>query len=562
MENKNNDNFETNETSDVLVEEEKKENAFKRTFGSVSKKFKKSNGTKLKNDALLRKGGYSLIITALVLAGLILFNWFIGVLAARYHLDFDMTPDKQNSFSKENIEYIESVENDVNITVFCDKDYYSQYIQYYYSLTADADYFTQAAELIDMYPDYNKKIHVTFLNPQSTEYTAFTKNYSTTSFNLCDVFVTSTINGNERTKLLTVEDLFNISESQSSYYYTSQTVTSSKVETAVTSAIDYVTNAEVRKIALLTGHSSTDYTTRYTETLERNNYEVEVISDSIVSDISDEYDTIAIVSPTIDFGEGEISAISSFLDNNGKLGKGLVYFADATSPQLPNLASFLRQWGIDTQDGVVFETSGNTHVPNNPTAIVLYPADIEDDTLITSRVGSDGYSITDHNLPMLTCTPASTDITTTVLVESTSNCVIAPVGVESNWAQYTDEDKGTYAGVIQAVQSKWENDDESDENNHLLSYVMAFSSVEFIESSYAQYYTNSNEDVTVLCTGRASHIDINENTKIFTAKIIENEMFTVTESQTTTVKVIFIYIIPIVIIAAGIFIYVRRRNAR
>lgn len=564
MKNKRNKDIEIIETSDNIQTEAEVNSLLQdeEAAAKKEKKAKKARDRKIRNDYLLAHGSYSIIITAVVLVALIVLNVFVYALSDRFHLDFDMTSDKKNSISKENIEYIKTIDTPIEITVFSPKESFYSYATQGYGLTADSDYFTQAAELIEKYQDYNKNINVTFLDPQSSEYTAFVKNYSTITFSPCDVLISSEVNNNERYKLLKITDLFNISESQSSYYYTTQTVTSSKVETAVTSALDYVTNAETKSIALLTGHSTKDYATAYTETLERNNYDVTVISDTIISSISNEYDTIAIVSPTVDFGETEITAISDFLDNDGKLGKGLVYFADATCPQLPNLNSFLQQWGIAFEDGILFETSSQNHIANTPTALGLFPAELEDDTLLTSQIGTSGLAITDCNVPMTTCTPASTDITTSILVESSPYTVVAPVGAESTWADYTDADKGTRAGVVQSVQAKWENDDESDENNHLKSYIMAFSSVEFIESEYAQMYSNYNEEITVLCTGRASHIDVGENTKIFTAKIIENEYFTVTDSQAKAVRIIFVIIVPIVIIAVCIFVCVRRRNAR
>lgn len=555
--NQNNEIIETSAKTGVFKTE--KENSFKSFFSKILNFFKKFKSKKIKNQALWRKGGYSFIITALVLTGLIVFNWLIGVLGDRYHLEFDMTPDKKNSISDENIDFIENLENEVNITICGTKENFANYVLsgYYYSsyystgygyeLSAESDYFTQATNFIDLYPTYNEKISVEYLDPQGTKFAAFSKEHSSLSIYGGEIIVTSP--DNDRVKVLSADDIFNI-DTQSGMYSGGHTITSSKLETALTSAVAYVSNNQTKKIALLTGHGGDDYISAYTQILEINNYEIEVIDDTVLTEISDEYDVIAILAPSVDYLGSEIDAITAFLDNDGKQGKGLVFFADATRPALPNLYSFLKQWGISIEDGVLFETNSSYHVSGSHTGLAMFPSDIEDDLL------SDlGNSVTDYNVPMTTCDAFDTKITSKVLVESSPYNVIAPLGSDSSWADYTDSDKKTYAGVVQATYSDYDQD-----NNNLTSYIVAFSSVEFIHSTYSQQYSNYNQDITVLCTERAAHIDTKH---IFTAKIITNEMFTApSEEATDNVENIFVIALPLLVVATGIFIYVRRRNAR
>ena len=61
---------------------------------------------KIKNQALLKRGGYSLAITAVVIVGVIIFNILVGTLSTKLGLEFDMSSDKVNSMSQENIDYI------------------------------------------------------------------------------------------------------------------------------------------------------------------------------------------------------------------------------------------------------------------------------------------------------------------------------------------------------------------------------------------------------------------------------------------------------------------------
>ena len=78
---------------------------------------KEKKPKKLKNQALLRRGGYSIAITAAVLAGIIVLNVLVNALASRFVLEFDMSSAKQNSVSEENVDYLKNLDTEVNIIV-------------------------------------------------------------------------------------------------------------------------------------------------------------------------------------------------------------------------------------------------------------------------------------------------------------------------------------------------------------------------------------------------------------------------------------------------------------
>ncbi len=560
MENKN-ENIEIITTSDIVEDApETKRKSIKTVLSSIGSFFKKFKSDKIKNEALLRRGGYSLAITAIVLAGLIVFNWLVSSLADRFNLEFDMTVDKKNSISEENIEYIKNLDADVTVTVCATEEYYADYMAYYaqnyYGVTissnSELEYFTQTINLIDKYNDYNERIVIKYVDPQSTEFTAISTNYSSYSISYGDVIVTSSAGGKERVKILTFDDIY-VTSSSDSYYYQSYTLSANRLETALTSAIAYVTSADSKKVAVLSGHSENNYTDAYLELLTSNNYDITEITDKLITTISTEYDAIIISAPSVDFIGDELDVIGAFLENGGEMGKGLIFFADATCPALPNLYSFLKQWGIDISEGILFETESTNHIQNAPSTMGLYAAELEDDD-ITENIN---MVIADYIVPMKVCEPATLQRSSTALMQTLDSTVVAPIGSASTWADYTDDDKEQFDCVIQAVETDYDS-----ENNELTSYVMAFASVEFVQSTWASYSDLSNQDIVMACTDRAAHVG--DTTMTFTSKIITNESFStsVNASNTKLVLIIFMVIIPIVIIIAGIVVFVRRRNAR
>ena len=543
-----------NETADTAPQNDKKAKKEKKP-----KKVKAKKPKKLKNQALLRKGGFSVAITAAVLAGIIILNVLVGALSKRFVLEFDMSAEKENSMSEENIDYLKNLDAEVQITVCATpEDYEGGYMSYYaqnlYGVTSDAtDYYKQTIKLLDKYPAYNDKISLRYIDTQDSQFTEISSKYSNEKLSYGDIIVSCTKNGSERYKIVGFSDVYNLSEDSTyaSYGYTTSTVGGNNVETAVTSAIAYVTSNKTKKAALITGHSKNDYTSDYQTLLKENNYEITVISDSMIGSISDEYDAVIIAAPTADFLGAELDALSEFLENDGKLGKGLIFFADASAPYLTNLYDFLEQWGIAVGEGILFETNSQNYMPDDPMTMGTYPTSSDND--ITSGMN---LCITGYNVPITAAFESEGNITVTSLMSTPESVVAAPVGTTASWTGADDYTKQSYSSVIQAEMS-----DYDDDNNEISSYVLAFSSIEFIQSEYNEQSAVANKNITLAAAERAVGA---ENTGIsFISKTITNESYSdsVTDSSAGIIRILFMFILPIACIALGIYIFIRRKNA-
>lgn len=517
---------------------------------------KKTKATKpIKNQALFKKGGYSIAITAIVLVGIIVLNILVAALSSRFVLEIDMTEEKINSISKENLDYIRDVDEEVSV-IMCstETDYVEGYMSYYAQEYGIADaanaYYKQTVALMKKYANYNKNIKVQFADTQDSSFAEITTKYANENLNYGDIIVSAKVNGVERYKILTFTDIYEVTEDESyaAYGYSYSTVTGNQIETSLTSAIAYVLSNNDKKIALLTGHSVHDYTAGYKQMLEDNNYTVDTISDSIITEISDEYDAIVIASPANDFLKQELDIIAAFLDNNGKLNKGLIYFADASLPYLPNLADFLEQWGIYVDEGVLYETEEGYAIPDDPTT--LFSAAASEDSL-TSNIT---YCLTGHNVPITG--ESSEEIEVTTLISSYPTTVIAPAGVESGWSPASSQKKQSYSTVIQAVKEDYVD------NTTVSSYVMAFSSIQFIYSEYAEMDYISNKNIVLAASERASRADY---TGIYfvSKSISEKESFAskVTAADANIILIIFVVLLPLACIGLCIYIYIKRRNA-
>lgn len=522
------------------------------------KKPKNEKAKKIKNQALLKRGSYSLAITAAVVAGAIILNILVGALTDRFVLEFDMSLNKDNSISEENIEYIKGIEDKVTVTVCADEETYSSYMGYYaqqyYSVSDDAatSYYDQTVTLVNKYADYNKNITVNFVDTQSTKFTEISSKYSSEKLMYGDIIISTEKDGAEKHKIISYDDIYYLDEdtTYASYGMSFYTVSGNNIETALTSAISYVTSDKIKRAAIITGHSATDYTATYQTLLKDNNYETEIISDSLVTEISSEYDLVVIPCPSTDFIGTELDAVSEFLDNDGKLGKGLIFVADVTAPYLTNLYDFLEQWGIVVEDGILFETNSSNHMADDPTTLGSYTTEADD---ILSGMS---VCITGYNAPMYAGFESEGGITVTSFMETPDSVVAAPKGVDASWTEADNYETDTYSTVIQAAKSDYDED-----NNPITSYVTAFSSTHFLESEYSEYSSVSNKNVLFAVSERGAGADKTDIS--FVSKYIDEESFAdqVTEASSNTMRIIFMIILPIICIAAGIYIYIKRRNA-
>ena len=206
---------ETEETADTAAEDTR-EVSEEKTAESKEEKPKK-----MRNRSLLRRGSFSIVITAVVLAGIIILNILTVALSKRVLLDFDMTPEKKNSISAENAEYLKKLKKKVTITVCAAKDDYASqiysnlYSYYGDSLANPTEYLEQTLTLLDRYPVYNHNITLKYLDTQSAEIMTIVEKYKNENLTYGSIIVSAQEGEEEIYKVLNFEDIY---ETSGDYY--------------------------------------------------------------------------------------------------------------------------------------------------------------------------------------------------------------------------------------------------------------------------------------------------------------------------------------------------------
>ena len=530
-------------------------NIFKKSTIAEKKAPKKK---KIRNKALFKRGGYAIALIAVAIAATILINVLMGALSKRFNLSVDISFDNDNSISQENIDYIKSVNKPIEVTLLATKDGYSTYMNNYaaslYSaMDEKGEYYEQTLRLIEQYAAFNKNIKISYVDIQSPEGSSLKSKYPSNTFAYGDILVESTFTaaaGNKisRHKVITFSDIYHLTDTSGmaaygmGYYY----VDGSNLETQLTSAIASVTAEEIKKIAFLREHSDKQAAAYFIESLELNNYEV-VNVDGIISDLPKDIDGVLIFAPKSDFSGSELDVISAYLNNSGKLGGALMYVASTDSPELTNLNEFLQEWGIKQGTGILFETSPSFMLSSTqPTVIGMLST--ENDVFSVNN-----FIVNDKNVPFTKVDTISKLRTVTVLAESSPYSVVAPLEAPNDWSGAADAEKKSYPVILMCDHTDYVDNVEKS------SYVVAFASADMLseERTTAGF---ANLTAAIETVNKAT--SMTDNTITFTQKTISEGNYSnqVTQAGTNAINAIFMITLPVLCLAMGIVVFVRRKN--
>ncbi len=544
----------------------------KEFFAKLFKKSAQEKGPK--NILALRYGSYTAVIAVIAVVLLIGVNILATLLSDRLPIDIDVTAEKENTVTQQNLDIIKDIKNDVTVTVCASQDgYIGEYMAYYAENVYQAEdstvgckYYQQTVNLVKEYAKYNTKIKVKFIDVQDPAFSEIAAAYPNHSFVYGDILVESpafNADGTERvdesgvqiinSSFIQYDDIYALSDptGYAAYGYSNYTVAGNSIETQLTSAIYSVTSTETVNMGVITGHGDITAFEAFGNKLSMNNYEFYEISDTIVTAIPEDIDVLTIVAPTADFTAAEISVIEKFLDNNGEKGKGLLFFAGTYSPNLPNLYSFLKEWGVDydaTQ--VMFETNEQNYL-ESPAVIGLTLSESK----VVEKIATNNYIyIASDNIYMKPAFDENGNRTTEEIVKTSDTVVAVPKG-SANDIDTSKREKTQTSTVILTTETV----EDQDYNVHY-SYVACFSSIDFISSSWAEYSTIGNMDAAITVTNFVVGRD--EDAVYFSPKTITNESFTdkISQAGVNAVKIISLGVVSVSVIVIAFVVIIRRRR--
>lgn len=458
--------------------------------------------------------------TLLVVVALVLVNIITIYLTDRYPVALDLTPQKIFELSDQSKEYLNRLEEPVSIQVLNNEE----------SFRSGGEYFVQAQEVLSQYARCSDKVTLEYIDLLANP--SLAAQYE--DVQIGDIIVSS----GKRTRTLSAYDLFQIESGSYGSY-----ITASKAEQVVTSAILNVTSSEQVQAAILTGHGE-QYPDGLVKLMEQNNFEVRSVSPA-QEQIPQEVQVLLWVAPLNDPDQTVLDQLDSFLQEQE--GRTLLYFADTTQPELPRLEEFLEKWGIRVQLSSVIETDNRRIINVNP---YFSTTQIEEPELTDTMTDASIPLTLPFARPLETVFETNLEWNTTVLLRSSDSSAAIPYGLtEEELKNWTAEEYQSFPLAILSRKSFADGQ---------TSQVAVYGSSVSLSDSLLDSGSFSNADyyLSVLNT-----LTQRENVISIQSKTIGGQELGLNTAQVFTIGFLFIAVVPIVTLACGCCLWLKRRNA-
>ena len=517
-----------------------------------------------------RHGSMAILFTVVFAVALVLLNIVATALSERFPLTIDLTANQDYTITlaEQHEVFVRAIDNDINVIVCAGSDdidsgMYATYLQNFYLLedsTVGYRYFNQMKVFLNDFHKINSHITVTWKNPMSSsDFASLSQKYSAENIQYGDIIVESSFENAEgdtieRYRVIKATDLFDQQDTSGYAQYGMDTykISGSKLETSLVSAFYVVTSEESIQVAVIVGNSSGE-TAGLESLLKQNNYEFTTISSLLTEEIPAEAQMAVIFAPMQDFDPAEIAKIEQFLDNDGNLGKDLLYVASISQPSLPNLEDFLAEWGYEFTNEAVYTTAQGMY-----STYPFYVFGQAGDTDYTQFMKLDS-SRRIYPVPYRVCNllfEESGRRTTQTILQSDDHSVGMPIEADENWQESDATSQGPFSLIAMTTEYNLLGTTQMQVESH----VIVFASDYFLQSGVLDSTSFSNSTLALNIfndvAGVEAPIEIRSRA-IATTTFYDKVMGT---SAPTVVRVVFIAVLPILLLITGLAIYIRRKN--
>ena len=458
----------------------------------------------------IKGGSYSLVLTALVLAIVIVINTFFSALPKSV-TKFDISSSKLYSITSNTKVVVNSLDKAVTI--------------YWIVQAGEEDEVIE--NLLSNYDSLSDHIEVVKKNPDI--YPAFAQQYTNKSVQNNSLVVEC----GDRYRYIGVDEMYVAEADMYSYSYNS----SFDGEGAITSAIDYVVSDELPVIYLLEGHGEAELPSTFANQLEKENIQTQSLSLLSLGDVPEDAAGVIIHAPASDISEEEQRILSSYVSNGGKL---LVMAGPVEDSELKNLNTIVESYGVQFADGFVIEGDSYYHLSQMP--YMLIP-DIASHAITDSLIEENYYAI--MPLAQGMTVDSSAEGTVTELLTTSYYSFGKTAGYALTTYDFEDGDtEGPFAVAVSV-------EDNSG------GQIVWFSSADFLADMYNAYSSGANGDMVM--NAIASLIGESEAMAI-RSKSLNYNYLTISDSTASLLKTLMIFVFPLAYLGIGVFVILRRRR--
>lgn len=489
-----------------------------------------------------KKGTYSIGLTAVVLAVVIVINLIAGELPSNIK-NIDISSTDIYSITDTTKNMLDALDKDIEIII----------------LAQESNIDTRISRFLDLYEEGSDKISVEVIDPVQHP-TALT------TYEAEENSVVVSCEATGKSRAIAMTDIIQYDEETYNYYGTYEE-TAFDGEGQVTSAINYVMDGANHMIYTTSGHGEADLSSNISDALEKQNFTVSSVNLLADGGIPDDCELLMIHGITKDLADDELTMLNSYMRNGGSA----YVILGAIEGDTPNLDSFLENFGLKMAEGYIVDSQ--RYYQNDP--YTFFPvADTSHEAF--TGLADDDYALICYTLGLEKTSDDNTDVeeflTTSegayaVTDDSEKNgtyIIGARVERSVNSASWnkdtatTDGDATTSGDAATVEDTTTDGDADSTQlTGNEVAQLTVLSSVNFIADTILTKFSNLANSTIFMNTVTANFEDV-ENISIPT-KSLEIQMNTVATGG--LFGIIFVEIIPLGMIILGFIVWRKRRKA-
>lgn len=466
---------------------------------------------------------FSTGMIAIVVALTVVVNLIASALPETY-TQIDATSQKLYSITKDTEKYLDTLKDDVTLYVMVNKN----------SKDDNVD------RTLQKYASASKHVKVKYVDPNVSP--TFASKYTDNDVTSNSIIVVC----GDRSKVIDYNsDIYEYSY-DSSYNYS---VTGYDCEGQVTAAIQYVTSESTTNVYELTGHDESTLSGDFSEVFQKRFMNVGSLSLLTVDAIPEDCQAIFITAPQSDLSEDDLSKLSQYLGNGGKIYLSIDY---SKWNDLTNFKKLLSDNNIETTESLLAETDRSYYYQS---PFYLLP-NVENTEVSSSVAGmtqvfvpySVGLTYTGEDDSNVTSFMTTSD--TTIAKAAANIAAVQSQADAANIASVQDGDtQGQYSLGMMVT------NENGGELCVLGSAMMCTDSANQIVSGHNA--TLFNGIVNALVTTDDENSD---NAVVIAAKDYTVSNLTVSANAMLVYGILWGIFMPIVLIIIGIIVWARRRK--
>lgn len=466
---------------------------------------------------------FSTGMIAIVVALTVVVNLIASALPETY-MQIDATSQKLYSITEDTEKYLDTLKDDVTLYVMVNKN----------SKDDNVD------RTLQKYASASKHVKVKYVDPNVSP--TFASKYTDNDVTSNSIIVVC----GDRSKVIDYNsDIYEYSY-DSSYNYS---VTGYDCEGQVTAAIQYVTSETTTNVYELTGHDESTLSGDFSEVFQKRFMNVGSLSLLTVDAIPEDCQALFITAPQSDLSEDDLSKLSQYLGNGGKIYLSIDY---SKWNDLTNFKKLLSDNNIETTESLLAETDRSYYYQS---PFYLLP-NVENTEVSSSVTGmtqvfvpySVGLTYTGEDDSNVTSFMTTSD--TTIAKAAANIAAVQSQADAANIASVQDGDtQGQYSLGMMVT------NENGGELCVLGSAMMCTDSANQIVSGHNA--TLFNGIVNALVTTDDGNSD---NAVVIAAKDYTVSNLTVSANAMLVYGILWGIFMPIVLIIIGIIVWARRRK--